>query len=93
MMIKSFGNASTARFFEKGKNKFSGIDEAIAHRRLAVVAQTTKIEDLYAVGRLRLHKLSGNLAGFWSIDINGPWRLVFQFQDGDAFEVMIIDPH
>ncbi|MGQ0485989.1 MAG: type II toxin-antitoxin system RelE/ParE family toxin [Hyphomicrobiales bacterium] len=39
------------------------------------------------------HKLKGDLRDFWSIDINGPWRLLFMFSNGDAYEVHIHDPH
>lgn len=42
---------------------------------------------------VRLHKLKGALRNFWSIDINGRWRLLFRFKDGDAFDVHIFDPH
>ena len=47
-------------------------------------------------GRLNsvgLHKLKGNLRGFWSIDVNGRWRILFKFRNGDAYEVHIADTH
>jgi proteic killer suppression protein len=31
--------------------------------------------------------------GFWALTINGPWRLVFRFADGDAHDVEIVDYH
>ena len=40
-----------------------------------------------------LHKLTGNRSGFWAVTINGPWRLVFRFEAGDAHEVEIVDYH
>jgi toxin HigB-1 len=40
-----------------------------------------------------LHKLKDNLRSFWSIDVNGRWRILFKFKDGDAYEVHISDPH
>jgi proteic killer suppression protein len=92
-VIKTFGNASTARFFHTGKNKFSGMDARTATARYDLLDSTDRVEDLFAVGRLRLHKLSGNLSEFWSIDINGRWRLLFIFKDGDAFEITIADTH
>ena len=41
----------------------------------------------------RLHRLSGDLRGFWSVTITGNWRIVFRMQDGDAFDVDLIDYH
>jgi proteic killer suppression protein len=40
-----------------------------------------------------LHKLKGPLKDFWSIDVNGRWRIIFKFQAGDAYEVEITDTH
>lgn len=41
----------------------------------------------------RLHQLSGELAGFWSIRISGNWRLIFQFDGGDIVDVRFVDYH
>ena len=38
-------------------------------------------------------RLSGNRSGAWAMTINGSWRLVFRFRDGDAHDVEIVDYH
>jgi proteic killer suppression protein len=40
-----------------------------------------------------LEKLSGNLAGKFSIRINQKWRLIFIWEENQAFEVQIVDYH
>ena len=45
---------------------------------------------MHSVG---LHKLSGIRSEQWAIRVNGPWRIVFRYDDGDAFEVEIVDYH
>ncbi|RJF88486.1 hypothetical protein D3874_16945 [Oleomonas cavernae] len=40
-----------------------------------------------------LHKLAGNRKGQWAMTVNGPWRLCFRFEDGDAWDVEIVDYH
>jgi hypothetical protein len=37
--------------------------------------------------------LTGGRSGRWAMTINGPWRLVFRFKDGDAVDVEIVDYH
>jgi toxin HigB-1 len=32
-------------------------------------------------------------SGQWSIRINDQWRVCFRFEDGDAFDVEIVDYH
>ncbi len=76
-----------------GKSKFSGLDESLARRRLSALNVARKLDDLSRLRSVGLHKLSGDRSGFWAIRINGPWRIVFRFDDGDAFEVEIVDYH
>ena len=56
------------------------------HRAISVV-------DLKIPPANRLEKLHGNRGGQWSIRINDQWRICFQWQNGDAFEVEIVDYH
>ena len=41
----------------------------------------------------RLHRLSGDLCSYWSITVTGNWRIVFRFEDGNVFDVDLIDYH
>ena len=40
-----------------------------------------------------LHPLKGELTGNWSLKVNGNWRIIFRFEDGDAFLVDYRDYH
>lgn len=41
----------------------------------------------------RLHPLSGDLKRFWSVSVNGNWRIIFTFDDGQVGDVDLIDYH
>jgi proteic killer suppression protein len=41
----------------------------------------------------RLEKLRGQRAGQWSIRVNDQWRLCFDWRDGDAYDVELVDYH
>jgi proteic killer suppression protein len=41
----------------------------------------------------RLHPLKGNLKGFWSVTVRANWRIVFRFEENDAFDIELIDYH
>ena len=41
----------------------------------------------------RLHRLRGDLAGQWSVDVSGNWRLTFAFEGDDAILVDYQDYH
>lgn len=91
-MIQTFANAETERLFATGKSRRLPPD--ILRRaimRLAQLDAATAIEDLRQPPSNRLEALSGSRAGQWSIRINDQWRVCFQFANGDAFDVEIVD--
>ena len=92
-MIKSFGNSATRRFAETGKVMFSNLDAELAIDRLADLNAIAAVEEFGKLKSVGLHKLKGDLRGFWAVNLNGPYRLIFQFTDGHAFEVTIVDYH
>ena len=65
---------------------------------LILMNASSKIENLKIKGSppdVRLHKLSGDRKGQWSITIHktSGWRIIFNFKDGDFSDVEIIDYH
>ena len=92
-MIRSWANSATRRFAEDGKNKFSGLDEELALDLLAALDAAETLSDLSPLKSVGLHKLSGDRAGQWAMKANGPWRICFKFEDGNAYDVEIVDYH
>jgi proteic killer suppression protein len=63
---------------------------------LTIMHATSYIQDLRIQGQppdIRLHKLSGDRKGYWSITIKLPWCITFRFKDGEFSEVKIEDYH
>jgi len=92
-MIKSFRHKGIERFFLTGSKR--GIQTAHADklgRQLKTLDRAIQPEDMNIYG-WNLHKLSGNLAGHWSVKVNGNWRLTFTFEDGNAVLVDYQDYH
>jgi len=74
-MIKSFRHKGLEAFFRTGSKK--GIQPHHAAKlqiQLATLDNATGPEDINA-SAWRLHALSGDLAGHWSIWVSGNWRL------------------
>jgi proteic killer suppression protein len=92
-MIRSILGSATRRFVEQEKSRFSGLDVDLARQRLAELHAAPSLDALGRLNSVGLHKLKGNLRSFWSIDVNGPWRILFKFRNGDAYEVHIADTH
>ena len=92
-MIKSFRCKHTLALFEgKCPRRFEAI-AAAAERKLQMLDDACALQDLRVPPGNRLEALRGNRKGQWSIRINDQWRLCFRFENGDAFDVEIVDYH
>ncbi len=93
VVIKSWKNVATRRFAEEGKGRFSGLDQEEAQARLQLLDAMQSLDETPSLASIRLHKLKGARKSEWAMTINGPWRLVFEFKRGDAYNVEIVDYH
>jgi len=93
-MIKTFANKETAALFADERVRSLPPDiRQVARRKLAQVHHVGNVEALRVPPGNRLERLSGDRAGQWSIRINEQWRVCFKFEDGNAFEVEVVDYH
>ena len=93
-MIKSFADKNTEELFITGKN--SKINPAIistALRKLDYLNSANSINDLRIPPGNKLELLKGGLSGKYSIRINDQYRIVFNFELGNAYNVEIKDYH
>ena len=92
-MIKSWKHKGLKLFYETGSTK--GI-QAQHQRRLTMILQRLDAaivaEDMNLPG-MQFHPLKGELKGYCSVSVNGNWRVVFQFENGDAILVNYMDYH
>jgi len=93
-MIKSFADAETEKVFRREfSKKLPGDIQAVALRKLRMLSNAHSVNDLRSPPANRLEKLAGSRHGQHSIRINGQWRVCFVWQDGDAYDVEIVDYH
>jgi len=92
-VVKSFAGKDTEQLFnDRPVRRFRQI-ERIARRKLLLLHCAHRLQDLRIPPGNRLEALRGERAGQYSIRVNDQWRLCFRWQDGDAYDVEIIDYH
>lgn len=92
-MIRSFKCVVTQALFA-GKPAAPFVNfRTVAERKLQMLHRAVHIGDLRIPPQNRLEKLQGDRKGLWSIRINDQWRVCFRFEDGNAFDVEIVDYH
>jgi proteic killer suppression protein len=93
-MIISFGSKHTEKVWNGERvSKWPIEIQEIGRRKLRMLNNSQDIADLRIPPSNRLEKLSGNLKAYYSIRINNQWRIIFQWNKGQASEVEIIDYH
>lgn len=93
-MIRSFRDRDTERLFHREPVRKWGPDvQRVGLRKLRILDAATSTDDLRVPPGNRLEKLRGDRADQWSIRVNDQWRLCFEWRDGDAYEVELVDYH
>ncbi|PSB07897.1 plasmid maintenance system killer [filamentous cyanobacterium CCP1] len=93
-MIRSFGSKEVEKIFNRQRSpKLPQDIQQIALRKLRMLHRAKTLQDLRIPPANRLEKLMGDREGQYSIRINDQWRICFQWQDGDAYNVEIVDYH
>ena len=65
--------------------------QEVARRKLRMLHNAQRIEDLRIPPDNRLEALKGNRARQWSIRINDQWRVCFEWNEGQVSRVEICD--
>ena len=67
--------------------------QQFARRKLKMLNNSVNLIDLRIPLSNSLEKLRGNLKKFYNIRINQKWRIIFNWKNGNAFKVKIVDYH
>lgn len=94
IVIQSFKDKETKKIFERQRSRRLPSDiQQVALRKLRMLNRAETLQDLRIPPANRLERLSGDREGQYSIRVNDQWRVCFQWQDGDALDVEIVDYH
>lgn len=86
-MLKTFKNKALAELWTKGRT--AGIDakmQARVMRRLDALASADRPEDMNVPG-FDFHALHGHKPTRYTVHVNGPWCITFEFDNGDAYRI------
>ena len=93
-MIKTFKDDQTQKIYRRQRSRKLPPDiQQVALRKLRMINNAISINDLRVPPANRLEKLGGDRAGQWSVRINDQWRICFEWQGSDAYNVQIVDYH
>lgn len=92
-MINSFRHKGLKRLYEHSDRR--GVNPQYVDKIeniLGFLDIAFAVEDM-DLPTFRLHKLTGDLQGFWAVTVRANWRVIFRFENGEAFDVDLVDYH
>ena len=93
-MIQSFACAETENIWNgKRSRKLPADIQQRALAKLNMIDAAETLDDLKLPPSNRLHELDRDRAGQHSISINMKWRICFRWDNGNAYDVEIVDYH
>jgi proteic killer suppression protein len=93
-MIVSFGNEATATIWaDRLSRRLPPDQQAIALRKLRLINNARKLDDLRVPPGNRLEALRGDRRGQHSIRISAQWQICFIWSGNNAQQVEIVDDH
>jgi len=92
-MIRNFRHKGLKRLFEDGDRKGIRPDLLEKVENILFVLNRAKAPGDMNLPGFRLHRLKGDLKGFWAVTVRANWRIVFRIEGGAASDVDLIDYH
>jgi proteic killer suppression protein len=92
-MIGSIKHKGLKRLYEDGDSRGILGDMRLKVQEILTVLDSADSIEQANIPGYRLHPLSGNLAGYWSVRVTGNWRIIFRFEGGSAEDVDLVDYH
>ena len=94
-MIRSLGDDLTRDLYHghvtrRTRQLDAGLVRSVL-RKLDMIEAALVLDDLRSPPGNRLEALSGDLAGWFSIRVNDPWRLIFRWVEDGAEDVTLVD--
>ena len=92
-MIVSFRHRGLRALFEDDdRRRLSAAHVDKIKRILTRLDEATEIKHMALPG-FDLHPLKGDLKGRWAVSVSGNWRIIFRFENSNAYDVDLIDYH
>ncbi|WP_375620552.1 MULTISPECIES: type II toxin-antitoxin system RelE/ParE family toxin [unclassified Bartonella] len=91
-MIKTFKNKDLQSLWETGKSKIDSRLHQRIIRRLDTLDAASQVSDINVPG-YNFHMLKGFTPTRYTIHINGPWCITFEFKDRHVYHVDLEQYH
>ena len=92
-MIRRFQHRGLKLLYDKDDRR--GVSAELVEKTARVLARldVVMLPEQLGLPGFGLHRLEGDLAGYWSIAIREDWRIIFRFDQGNTTDVDLVEYH
>lgn len=92
-MIRTFKHRGLKRLYVRDDPRGIRADLRDTIERILTVLNVATGPQALNLPRYHLHPLKGDREGFWAVTVRANWRLVFRFENGDVYDIELVDYH
>jgi proteic killer suppression protein len=94
MQIRSIRHRGLRRLIEDDNDREIGRDQVARVRRvLTALIAAADMDGVQGPPGWRIHQLTGDRAGMWSVSVSGNWRITFTLEAGEICNLNLEDYH
>lgn len=94
MRIRTIRHRGLKRFIEDNDDREIRHDLANRVRNIMTALITAQgMEGIQGPSGWRIHQLTGDRTGMWSLSVSGNWRITFTLEDGELCNLNLEDYH
>ena len=92
-MIRGFRRRALRRLYETDDPRGVSAEHVEKTARVLAWLDVVTLPEQLRLPGFGLHRLEGDLAGYWSVAVRGDWRIILRFDQGNTTDVDLIEYH
>lgn len=92
-MIRNIRHRGLKRLLLRGDASGVGSEYRDRIQDIPTLLNTAATPSDLNIPRYRLHQLRGDLKDYWSMTVSANWRIIFRIENGDIYDVDLVDYH
>ena len=92
-MIRRFQHRGLKLLYDKDDRRAVSAEHVEKTARVLARLDVVTLPEQLGLPGFGLHRLEGDLKGYWSIAVRGDWRIIFRFDAASITDVDLVEYH
>ena len=92
-MIRRFQHRGLKILYDKDDRRGVSAEHVEKTARVLAWLDVVTLPEQLRLPGFGLHRLEGDLAGYWSVTVEGEWRIIFSFDVENTTDVDLVEYH